>query len=217
MNNVAERFWFVGNRVAVDFGNTVLDRRGGEGLAGWSDAVGFLLAAELVDSDEAERLRNLAAADPQRSASALQVARELRSAVRDVLSQLHARQQPAHEPIERINGVMRLGHGHLAMVRDGHRWKMRFVHADPGPASALVPIARSIAEIVADPRAHEAVRKCANDGCSLYFFDTSRTGRRRWCSMAACGNRAKVAAHVLRRRARGAENRENAAATGRSA
>jgi len=78
----------------------------------------------------------------------------------------------------------------------------------------LVPIAHSVAEIVADPRAHEAVRKCANDGCALYFYDTSRTGRRRWCSMAACGNRAKVAAHVQRRRARDTDWRESEAATG---
>ena len=37
-----------------------------------------------------------------------------------------------------------------------------------------------------------AFRICANDACRWVFEDTSRAGRRRWCDMASCGNRAKV-------------------------
>jgi predicted RNA-binding Zn ribbon-like protein len=43
------------------------------------------------------------------------------------------------------------------------------------------------------------VRRCAGATCVLLFHDTSKTGRRRWCDMAACGNRAKSAAHHARR------------------
>lgn len=38
----------------------------------------------------------------------------------------------------------------------------------------------------------ERVRKCANPECVLWFDDVSKNGRRRWCSMETCGNRAKV-------------------------
>ncbi|AUG78615.1 hypothetical protein CFP65_3835 [Kitasatospora sp. MMS16-BH015] len=41
----------------------------------------------------------------------------------------------------------------------------------------------------------QRIRQCAGAGCVLHFFDTSQNGRRRWCSMAACGNRAKAARH----------------------
>jgi predicted RNA-binding Zn ribbon-like protein len=44
------------------------------------------------------------------------------------------------------------------------------------------------------------VRRCANPECVLLFLDVSKTGRRRWCDMATCGNRAKAAAHYARRR-----------------
>lgn len=37
------------------------------------------------------------------------------------------------------------------------------------------------------------VRKCANPECVLWFYDTSRNGQRRWCSMEGCGNRNKAA------------------------
>jgi predicted RNA-binding Zn ribbon-like protein len=33
------------------------------------------------------------------------------------------------------------------------------------------------------------------------FFDSSPTGRRRWCDMATCGNRAKAARHRARAKA----------------
>ncbi|WP_441251112.1 CGNR zinc finger domain-containing protein [Kitasatospora sp. McL0602] len=39
------------------------------------------------------------------------------------------------------------------------------------------------------------IKQCSGPTCVLRFFDTSQNGRRRWCSMAACGNRAKAARH----------------------
>lgn len=44
------------------------------------------------------------------------------------------------------------------------------------------------------------VRKCADGHCSILFLDTSRPGKRRWCSMNGCGNKVKKAAYRRRRR-----------------
>ena len=52
--------------------------------------------------------------------------------------------------------------------------------------------------------APDRIRRCAGDGCVLWFHDTSRSGRRAWCSMAGCGNRAKARRHYARSRGRGA-------------
>jgi len=58
-------------------------------------------------------------------------------------------------------------------------------------------VARALALLIAGgPGA--GVRRCANPACVLYFRDRSRARRRRWCSMAVCGNRMKVAAHARR-------------------
>jgi len=48
--------------------------------------------------------------------------------------------------------------------------------------------------------APDRIRTCAHDGCVLHFFDTSRNGTRRWCSMAVCGNRAKASRHYAQTR-----------------
>ena len=47
----------------------------------------------------------------------------------------------------------------------------------------------------------ERIRICDNETCRWVFYDTSRTGRRRWCDMATCGNRAKAARHRARAKA----------------
>ena len=39
------------------------------------------------------------------------------------------------------------------------------------------------------------LKKCSNPKCVLMFLDTSKSGKRRWCSMEVCGNRAKAASH----------------------
>ena len=58
-------------------------------------------------------------------------------------------------------------------------------------AQLLVELARDAVTTFSAPTA-DRVRKCADPGCALHYLDTSRPGRRRWCSMQRCGNRNKV-------------------------
>ena len=44
------------------------------------------------------------------------------------------------------------------------------------------------------------IRKCEHSECRLYFVDTSKSGRRRWCSMELCGNRHKAANYYARKK-----------------
>ena len=62
----------------------------------------------------------------------------------------------------------------------------------------LQPIALSTARIVTEANPTR-IRQCASSNCMYWFLDTSKSGRRRWCSMSRCGNRAKVARHYRQR------------------
>ena len=62
----------------------------------------------------------------------------------------------------------------------------------------LMVVAWQAGRLVTSPAA-AAVRACAGEHCGWVFADPR--GRRRWCSMAWCGNREKVRAHARRRRA----------------
>ncbi|MEU5693136.1 CGNR zinc finger domain-containing protein [Actinosynnema sp. NPDC020468] len=49
-------------------------------------------------------------------------------------------------------------------------------------------------------RGPDRIRACSGPSCVLHFYDTSKNGRRRWCSMTGCGNRAKAHRHYARTR-----------------
>lgn len=65
------------------------------------------------------------------------------------------------------------------------------------PDDLWVPILDAAAELLAEPE-WTRLRKC--EACVVHFFDTSKKGSRRWCSMNICGNRLKVAAYQRRKR-----------------
>jgi predicted RNA-binding Zn ribbon-like protein len=95
------------------------------------------------------------------------------------------------------------------LARSAPRPRLLVAGGDPeltqaGPADpiecALGLLALDAARIVGTG-ARERVRICAASDCSARFVDRSPSGRRRWCSMAACGNRAKARRHRDRRAA----------------
>jgi predicted RNA-binding Zn ribbon-like protein len=65
------------------------------------------------------------------------------------------------------------------------------------PESVLAPVAEEIARVVcyADFR---YIKACDGKNCILSFYDETRRHKRRWCSMAICGNRAKQEAYRKR-------------------
>ncbi|MEX3966529.1 ABATE domain-containing protein [Paraburkholderia sp. EG286B] len=65
------------------------------------------------------------------------------------------------------------------------------------PESLLMPIAEALAKLVCE-QDFTHVKACEGPKCTLLFADHTRGHARRWCSMAICGNRAKVAAHRKR-------------------
>lgn len=65
--------------------------------------------------------------------------------------------------------------------------------------AALSTIARAALELLGGDEL-ERVRWCADDTCTHPFLDHSRAGRRRWCGMSGCGDRAKARAYRARQR-----------------
>jgi predicted RNA-binding Zn ribbon-like protein len=83
----------------------------------------------------------------------------------------------------------------LVRSDDGYAWCI-----EPHAASAphlLAPVLWSAADLLIRS-ASAALRQCANGECLWLFLDESKSGTRRWCDMASCGNRAKARRHYLK-------------------
>ncbi|XVQ06219.1 CGNR zinc finger domain-containing protein [Spirillospora sp. CA-255316] len=141
-------------------------------LAAWADR-SRLTPTPVLRIDEAE----------------VAAARDLRDALFGVVI-AHIRGEP-HPPgdLEVINEAAARPSLAPAIAPTGRReW------AGTSSGTQLVStVARDAVELLTGPLAHR-VRTCAGENCELVYVDTSRPGRRRWCSMEHCGNRHKVRA-----------------------
>ena len=70
------------------------------------------------------------------------------------------------------------------------------------PSDFWAPIIDAAADLLSETETSR-LRKC--ESCVLHFYDSSKKGSRRWCSMNICGNRQKVAAYQRRNRAANGE------------
>jgi predicted RNA-binding Zn ribbon-like protein len=178
----------IGGRLAVDFANAGSPRR----PLSWEELVLFLEATQVISQQRSTLLLELPETDPLAAHALLQRASSFRDSLRRVFLALIHKEMPKREAVEAINEVLRITEGHDELLLDAERWRIEFVARENGLEWLLAAIARSAAEIVAEgPNAR--VRICANPDCGLLFYDASRTRKRRWCSMAVCGNRHKVA------------------------
>jgi predicted RNA-binding Zn ribbon-like protein len=179
----------LGGRLSLDFVNATPSNA----ELSWEQLIGFLESTRVVSVERGAQLLSLPQSDPQAAEALLLKAQRLGSALRTVFAAMLRKQRIAGEWIEPLNRILRITEGHDELVSQAGIWKIEFVAREGGLDWLLAAVARSGAEIIAEgPRAR--LRLCANPHCGLFFYDNSRTRRRRWCSMAVCGNRSKVAA-----------------------
>jgi predicted RNA-binding Zn ribbon-like protein len=179
----------LGGRLALNFVNTgALSRE-----LRWEDLIVFLEASRIVSSERSARLLLLRQSDAQSADSLLQKAQRLRDSLHRVFTAMVRKERIPREWIEPVNGILRITEGHDELLQEDQSWSIAYIAREDGLDWLLAAVARSAAEIVVEG-AKARIRLCANPRCGLFFYDASRTHRRRWCSMAACGNRSKVAA-----------------------
>jgi predicted RNA-binding Zn ribbon-like protein len=195
----------LGGHPALDFCNTwagwgdvteVEDARR-EWLTSYDVLVAWAVYAGLVSRDDADVLRRRAARRQAEAATVLERARALRVAVHDaVLDPADADALAALTPEVRRAGAL------VDVVPagpDADAGADLAVSLEAGLELPVLAAAWSAAGLLSSP---DVAKVCACPGidCGWLFLDTR--GRRRWCDMAVCGNRAKVAAHARRARER---------------
>ncbi|HYL63793.1 MAG TPA: CGNR zinc finger domain-containing protein [Candidatus Methylomirabilis sp.] len=183
----------VGGRLAIDFCNAPSPR----GRFTWEELLHFLLTTRIISAERSGELLALPEADSQTAGALLSKAQRLQVALQAAFAAIVARESVSRASVEPINQILGITEGHDELVQEGGKWRLEFVAHEGGLDWLLAAIARSAAEIIAEG-ASARLRICANPSCGLFFYDTSRTKKRRWCSMARCGNRHKVAAFSRR-------------------
>jgi predicted RNA-binding Zn ribbon-like protein len=84
----------------------------------------------------------------------------------------------------------------------GARFERHALRTEFAPLRLLAPLADSASELLCGGDTSR-VHRCGNPKCVLYFYDTTRNRRRRFCTPEGCGNRVKAAARYRRSRESG--------------
>ena len=197
-------FVFVAERLWLDFVNTEPGSRGQDALRDFDTLTAWLEAAAMLDLERAASIRRRAHQQPTGAAAALVDARRVRAALRALAERgagATSGEQVRHEALAEINRILGRSAGtrRLEQRPDG-TYTRAFVPVGDAFAGLMIPIVESAADaLILGELAR--VRRCADGRCARVFFDGTKNGRRRWCDMATCGNRAKAARHRLKLRA----------------
>jgi predicted RNA-binding Zn ribbon-like protein len=181
--------------LALDFANLIPEAHD----VSWQEFVRFLVMSRVVGHERGDRLEVLERSDPSAVDGVVLKILRLRECVRAIFSAVEEGREFPKTWVAPINQILRLTEGHDELVAAEGRWRLDFVARESGLEWLLAAIARSAAELIIEG-ATVPVKRCANPDCRLFFYDDSRTRQRRWCSMAVCGNRHKVAAFLQRKR-----------------
>lgn len=184
----------------LDFCNTLEYSRGQpeEHLTDVDVALRWFLDHDLMHRSALVSESQRFSEDPAAGERTLARIRRVRAAMRELVDASVESRPPDLGHLREVNRTLRTHYVYeLVPAPDGV--SLDHKHEGDPVDGALARLAESIAREVSqgDPA---RLRVCANDECLWVFNDSSRTGRRKWCDMSTCGNRAKAARHRERAR-----------------
>lgn len=172
-------------------------------LAGWGEETAYdylqdyahlaslAAALGLIDRGRMRSLLQEAEAHPEAAHRVLAETRRFRASLYAVLTQ----DRPAGKDVERVSRTFAAAAAARRLDRVG-TWGSRWVISQEvglrAPLLALAWEARSLVE----SDEHTTVGRCPGSECGWLF--TNPSGRRRWCVMSVCGNRAKARRYAER-------------------
>lgn len=193
-----DMMFVIANNLGLDLVNTRIVDNGKpvdllnsfDDLLEWSAAVG------LLDKGQAEKARKKWSGSRE-AARLFKNALGLRDSLKKIAVDLSKGKSVSKLSLDELNDLLKRKSGFFEIKRSVEGYEKRFHSETDDIGSLLVPVAESVADLLCFGDLSQ-VKKCEGETCVLYFYDRSKNHRRRWCSMSACGNRAKANAFYRR-------------------
>lgn len=190
-----------GNHVILDFvnsrGNRLIEAED-ERLTGYDDLLQFCKEFGLLTQFEAREIGKNPKTAKQ---AAFRSAVSLREQLFKILSVLCQASDfsPMHQTaIEQVGLALQAAEGnrHLAWEKEDLVWRWNTPTSASRPFEEIALLTKAF--LCRFDRLR--LKKCEMNDCGVLFIDNSPKKNRRWCSMAECGNRAKISRYRQRHR-----------------
>jgi predicted RNA-binding Zn ribbon-like protein len=189
-------YMMVGERLCMDFINTVSWRESAEKRRDWftsyAKLVDWCIHAEVLTGQQAKSLLIKSKEKPSEAGDVLKQAIEMREVMYQIFKDISKETSPHPRDLERFNEYVSRFYQSMQVILEKDHYTLKFKNTGKTLDTMLPPILQSAVDILVSKNDLERIKQCEGDPCGWLFFDTSRNRSRRWCSMADCGNRAKA-------------------------
>ncbi len=191
----------IAGHACLDFLNTTgggAKSRENERLLVYEDLVEWALLSQMITSPQRTVLRRLAKASPEDACTSLERAKIFREALHHVFVTQARGEKTEEGPLQAVREEVSRCLLQSELKQEAHG----FSRSVDLKAAGFDTILLRIGLLANDLLLSDDLRLVKNcDRCSWLYLDRSKGRRRRWCSMRACGNRAKVQRFAKRQRA----------------
>ncbi len=198
VNEWIDGFLFLANRPILDLLNTkpVLADGPTELLPNFHALERWLIASGMVTSPKTKAIVR----SWRNSADAIAFLEQLvgfRERLRKAVERIERGLSPTDAFLAEVNSLMLQYPRHTLLRKRNGKMIREMLFEPRKPADLWAPIVEATVDLLTETESSR-IRKC--ESCVVHFFDTSKKGSRRGCSMNICGNRLKVAAYQRRKR-----------------
>ena len=124
---------------------------------------------------------------------------DVREAIYRVFDATARDKPPAAADLQSLNELLATSPARTTLKRERNGFAWAVDGRGSTALGQLAPVLWSAGDLLTGAKL-DKVKRCANPECGWLFLDDSRAGKRRWCSMQSCGNRAKARRHYHRSR-----------------
>ncbi|HLZ57298.1 MAG TPA: ABATE domain-containing protein [Ktedonosporobacter sp.] len=186
-----EPFLFRGENLALDLVNTEVIKRGKQiDLLTTPQDVAHWWQAACRHHPEFDKVRTENENTTNYDMALFKDLKSLRTALRAIFSALVTQEVPDKKDVSILNAVLRTGYSALDLTEQGDLLPC-YHTTDAGKGLVLLPIALSALRLIRSGD-RKRLHHCENGNCILFFYDTTKSATRRWCSLG-CMDRARSA------------------------
>jgi len=200
-----ENISLIGGALCLDFTNTRhnVDRPDApDELISFGEWLRWTTRVEAISANQASRLAMVAVENPDGAVQALEAITRIRALLFHVFRAIAQGEEPETDDLQGLRDVWSTAVGRAHFHHEDGRFTWNWDETSDDLARPLWPVVGSAISLLDSPDLAR-VRFCGGDDCSWMFLDRSKNGRRRWCQMDVCGNRAKARRHYAKRGQRG--------------
>jgi predicted RNA-binding Zn ribbon-like protein len=164
-----------------------------------ADLLGWIERSAGVPTRALRHIRTWAREHPAKAVNLFDEAIETRETIYRIFSALADGAAVSGQDFAALRDAIVEAPARKELVRSDGHYAWRIDDLAPSVAHLLAPVLWSAGDLMLN-LGHRRVRRCVNEKCLWLFLDESKSGTRRWCDMASCGNRVKARRHYLKLR-----------------